>query len=31
MTGERFYCALAVAFGGGALFALIDQLMEILL
>lgn len=28
MTGERFFCALAVALGGGAIFALIDQLME---
>lgn len=28
MTSERFYCALVVGFGGGALFALIDQLME---
>lgn len=27
--GERFYCALAVAIGGGALFALIDQLLEV--
>lgn len=27
--GERFYCALAVAIGGGAMFVLIDQLPEI--
>jgi hypothetical protein len=30
MSGERFYCALAVGLGGGALFALIEQLMETL-
>lgn len=28
MMGERFFCALTVAIGGGAIFALIDQLME---
>lgn len=29
--GERFFCALTVSLAGGALFAIIDQLLEILI
>lgn len=30
MMAERTFCALAVAIGGGAIFALIEQLLEAL-